>query len=101
MSTVFHAKLHGIFINIKSDFEKNKLYRANQSSKFFGGSFGNAGNVGAPIQFPNLMRRQSQYLKIGFFLKNRPIYFHLNSTSVVRPVKQNNLSLSAQVYSAS
>ena len=94
MPTVFHARLHGIFINIKSDFEKNKLYRANQSSNFFGGSFGNGGNVRAPIQFPNLERRQSQYLKIGFFLKNRPIYFHSNSTRVIRPVKQNNLSFS-------
>ena len=26
------------------------------------------------------------------FLKNRPIYFHINSTSVIRPLKQNQLN---------
>ena len=27
-----------------------------------------------------------------FFLQNKPIHFHINRTSVVRPVKQNQLS---------
>ena len=26
------------------------------------------------------------------FLQNRPIHFHINSTSVIRPVKQNQLN---------
>ena len=29
------------------------------------------------------------------FLKNRPIHFNINSTSVIRPVKQNQLSFSS------
>ena len=28
----------------------------------------------------------------GFFLKNRPIHFHINRTIVIRPVKRNQLS---------
>ena len=47
-------------------------------------------NIRAPIQF----RRQSQpqHLKMWFFLKNKPIHFHINSTSAVRLVKRNQLS---------
>ena len=53
------------------------------------------------------MRRRYQYLKRLFFLSNRPIHFHVNSTSVTRPVAQKKLhfsnieidkSLSALVY---
>ena len=45
-----------------------------------------------------------------FFLKNRPIYFYINSTNVIRPVKRNQLRfysieinklLPAPAYSAS
>ena len=41
----------------------------------------------SPIQFRR--ESQSQHLKRSFFLKKRPIYFHINSTSVTGPVKQN------------
>ena len=50
----------------------------------------NRDNVRAPIQFRR--ERQPQHLKRCFFLKNRPIHFHVNSTSVTRPVKQNQLN---------
>ena len=35
------------------------------------------------------------HIKSWFFLKNRPIYFHINSASDVRPVKRNKLSFSS------
>ena len=35
---------------------------------------------------------QPQHFKRSFFLKNRPIHFHINNTIVIRPVKQNQLS---------
>ena len=34
-----------------------------------------------------------QHLKRLFFLKNSAIHFHINRTSVIRPVKQNQLKL--------
>ena len=52
---------------------------------------------------------QPQHYK-RFFLSNRPIHFHINSTSAIRPVKQKKLnfsnieinkSLSALVYCVS
>ena len=39
--------------------------------------------------------RQPQHRKIRFFFKNRPIYFDINSTSVIRPIKQGKLSFSS------
>ena len=37
----------------------------------------------------------SSILTDGFFLKNRPIRFHNDSTSVTRPVEQNKLNFSS------
>ena len=34
-------------------------------------------------------------LKMQFALENRPIHFHINSTSVIRSFKQNKLSFSS------
>ena len=50
-------------------------------------------NISKMFQF----RRESQpqHLKRWFFLKNRPINFHTNSTSVTRLVKRNQLSFSS------
>ena len=92
MTTVFHAWLYGRFIEIQSNLRKKKLHRTNQGSNFLGGSLSNRMNVRAPIQF----RRESQHqhLKRQFFLKNRPIPFHINSTSVIRLIKQNQLRFS-------
>ena len=51
MTTVFDAKPYGSLIEIKSNCGRKKLRRMNQGSNFLGGSFGNGGNVEAPIQF--------------------------------------------------
>ena len=59
--------------------------RTSQDTNLLGGSFSNRDNVRAPIQF----RRESQleHPKRQFFLKNRPIHFHINTIKVMRPVK--------------
>ena len=65
----------------------------NQGSNFLRGSSSNRDNVRFPIQF----RRecQPQHLKGWFFLGNKPIHFHINSTSVIRLVKRNQSSFSS------
>ena len=92
MKTVFHAWLHGRFIEIQNNLRRKKLHRTNQGSNFLRGSFSNRDNVKAQTQF----RRESkpQHLK-RFFLRNRPIHFHNNSTSAIRPVKQKSFSFSS------
>ena len=40
-------------------------------------------------------RRSTPASKRLFFLKNSAIHFHINRTSVIRPVKQNQLSFSS------
>ena len=84
--TMFHTWPYGRFIKIQSNFRSNK---SRQGSNFLGGSFSNRDNVRAPIQFRR--EGQPQHLKRWFFLKNRPIHFYINSTSVIRPVKWNQL----------
>ena len=87
ITTVFHTWKYGRFIEIQSNLTRKKLQRINPGSNFLGGSFSNRDNVRAPIQF----RKESklQHHKRWFFLKNRPIYFHIDSTRVIRPVKLN------------
>ena len=52
MTTVFHARQQGGFIElIKSNFRRKKHYSTNQGSKFLGSSFNNGGNIRSPIQF--------------------------------------------------
>ena len=86
MYSVFHARLHSRFIEIQSNLGRKKLQRTDQGYNFLRGSFSNRDNVKVPIQF----RRESkpQHLKRWFFLKNRTIHFHINSTSVITLVKQ-------------
>ena len=93
MTTVFHTWLYGRFTEIQINHSRKKLYRMNQGSNFFGDSFSNRDNIRAAIQF----RRESQpqHLKRLSFLKNRRICFHINSTSVSRLVKRNQLSFSS------
>ena len=95
MKAVFHIWLYGRFIEMQRNLRRKKLHRTNQGSNFLGGSFSNRDNVRVPIQF----RRESlaQHLRRWSFLKNRPIHFHMNSTSVIRPIKQNQLSFSSIV----
>ena len=106
MTTVFHAwpfmamvdlQIHRATSGgrnfIKQIKERIELHRTNQGSNFLRVSFSSGDNVRAPIQF----RRESQpqHLKRLFILKKRPVHFHINSTSVFRPVNQNKLSFSS------
>ena len=93
MATVFYTWAYGRFIKIQINLRRKKLHRMNQRSNFLGGSFSNTDNVRPPIQF----RRESQpkHLKRWFILRNRPIHFHINRTSVIRTVKQNRWVFSA------
>ena len=93
MTTVFYAWPYGRFIEIQSKISRKKLHRTNQDSNFLGGSFNNRNNGRVPIPF----RRESQpqHLKRWFFLKNRPVHFHINSNSVIRQLKRNQLSFSS------
>ena len=78
MTAVFHARLSGRFIEIQSNFRRKKLHGSNQDPNFLRDSYSNRDNVRTPIQF----KRESQFehLKRWFFLKNTPIYFHVNCT---------------------
>ena len=55
-----HGRMHGrmvdLFIEIQENLSRKKLYRTNQGFNFLGDSFGNRGNVRAPVQF----RREGQ-----------------------------------------
>ena len=93
MTKVFHAWPNGRYTEIQNNLRRKKPHKMNPGSNFLGGSFSNRDNVRASIQF----RRESQpqHLKRWFFLKNRPIHFHINSTSVIRLIKRNQLSFSS------
>ena len=93
MTTIFYAWLYGRFIKIQSNLRRKKLHRTNQGSNFLGEALSNRDNVRAPIQFRE--ENHPQHPKIWFFLKNRPIHFHINSTSVIILVKQNHLIFSS------
>ena len=90
MTTVLHTQPYCRFIGIQTNLRRKRLHRTNQGSNFLKGSFSNRDNARVTIQF----RRESQpqHLKIWIFLKNRPIHFNINGPSVIRLVKQNQLS---------
>ena len=56
MTTVFHVRLYGTFIEKQCNLRRNKLHRMNQGSNCLGWNFSNIDNVRAPIQF----RREKQ-----------------------------------------
>ena len=87
MTEEFHALLYGRFIKIQGNLRRSTLHRTNKGSNFLGGSFSNRDNVRAPIQFRR--EGQPQHLKKWFFLKNRAIHFHINSSSINRLVSRN------------
>ena len=95
MTTVFHAWPYSRLIEIQSNLRRKKLHITNQGSNSLGGRFSNRDNLRASIHF----RRESQHrhLKSLFFLKNRLIHFLINGTSIIGPVKQNQLSFSSIV----
>ena len=67
--------------------QEKKLRRTIKSSNILRDSSSNRDNVPAPIQIRREI--QPQHLKRIFFLKNRPIQFHI---SVIKPVKQEQSS---------
>ena len=93
MTTVFQVRSYGRFVERKSKVRRKKLHRINQGSNFPRGSFGSADNVRVSIQFRR--RRQSQHLQRQFSIKIRPIYFYINSTTVIRPVSCNKQNFSS------
>ena len=50
MTTAFHARPYGRFIEIQGNLVRKKLHRTNQGSDFCGGSFSNRYNLRAPNQ---------------------------------------------------
>ena len=93
MTTVFHARQCGRFIELQSSLRKKKLHRANQGFNFpRGSSSSNIDNVGAPISLEE--KENSIILKHEWThsLKNGSIHFHINNISVIRLVRQNKLS---------
>ena len=94
MTSIYHTKLYSRFLEIKSKFQRKKLYRTNHGFNFLGGGLRNGGSVRPPIQ---LVKKDSlSILKDEFYLlKNRYIHFRINSTIVIRPVKQNKLSFAS------
>ena len=75
MTAVFYIWAYGSFIEIQSNLRRKKLHRTDYSSNFLGSSFSNRDNVRIPIQFRREV--QPQHFKRCFFLKNRPIHFHI------------------------
>ena len=81
------------FIEIQSKLRwRKKLHRTNQGSNFLGDKCSNRDNVRAPIN-PKIIC-EPQHLKWWFFLKKRPIHFHINSNNVVRPIKWSQVIFS-------
>ena len=93
MTTTLPARPCRRFIKIQSNLRRKKLHRTNQGSNFLGGSFSNRNNVRTSIQFRK--ERQPQHLKRRFFVRNRPIHFHMKGISVLRLVKQSKMSFPA------
>ena len=90
MITAFHVWLYGRSIGAEQ-LRRKKHYQKNHTRLQFSwalGSFSNNRDVKckSPIQF----RRESQpqHLKKWFFLKNRPIHFHINHLASVQLLDQ-------------
>ena len=94
MTTVFHLQTYGSFTKIQSYLRRKKLHETNQGSNFLGSIFSNRDNVRTSIQF----RRKSTpcIFEDDFSSMTGPIHFHINSTNVIRPVKQNQLIFSSR-----
>ena len=108
MTTVFHGRPYGRFIDIQSNLRRLKFDKTNQGSNFLGDSFSNRDYVIGSIQLRR--KSQPQHLKRSFLLKTRPIHFHINSNSVFKPIKRNqflffsiqiNKPLLAPIYNVS
>ena len=94
MTTVFRAWLHGRFIEMQSNLTRKKLHRTNQGFHPLGGRISNRDrDLRGSVHFRREI--QPQHLKRWFFLRKRPIHFHINSTSIIGPVKRNQFSFSS------
>ena len=82
--TVSQARLYDIYREIKTNLRRKKLHRRNEGSNSLAASFSKRDNVRDPIQ-----------LIIQFFIRNRSIYFHMNSNKAIWPVNQNKLACSS------
>ena len=107
MTTVFHARPYGRFIEIKSNFARKKPRRTNQGYHFLDGSFRNGDIVIAPMQFrrerqSSEEKDRSSEDKTWKILSLEQIHpFHINSTKVIIPVKRNKLSFLPPLNSTS
>ena len=61
MTTVFHVRPYGRFVEIQSNLTRKKTHAMNQGFNFLEGMFNNKDNLRAPIQFRR--KRQPQPLK--------------------------------------
>ena len=93
MTTVFHVRPYGKIVETQSNLWRKQSHRMNQVTNFGRTSFCNRAYIRASIQFRR--ERQSQHLKRCFFINNRPVDFHISSTSFIRLIKQNRLSFSS------
>ena len=89
MATVFHTWLHDRFIETQQPQEKETSY--NEPKLQFSWKHLQEDNLGDNVRAAIQFRGESQpeHHKRWFFLKIRPIQFHMNSASVIRPVKRN------------
>ena len=75
-----HGRMpYGRVIQTQRNLRRKNLDGNNKGFNFLGGSFNNRDKVRAPIQFRRAS--QPQHVKRLFFLINRLIHFHINSTS--------------------
>ena len=51
ITTGFHARMYGRFIEIRGNLRGKKLHRANQDSNFLGSRFGDEAKIRAPTKF--------------------------------------------------
>ena len=94
MPTVFYTWPYGRFIEIQNNLRRKKLHRTNQGSNFLVDNFSNRDNIRATTHFRR--EGQPQDLKRWFIhFLFRHIHFHINSTSIIILVKQNQLSFSS------
>ena len=73
MTTVFHARLFGRFIEIQNNLRRKKLNRTNQSSNSLEGSFSSRDNVTTVIQFRR--ERQPEHFENDFSSRKDPSIF--------------------------
>ena len=73
MTTIFHARPYGRFMEVQSKLRRKKLHRTNQDSDFLGDSFSKGDNVTGPS---NLEEKDNlSILKDDFSSRTNPSIF--------------------------